>query len=193
MPGMLQLTMCKCSTPALSVSNRLAIVLFRAQRLQLGSPCASISLLLPRSSPVNNFLHCGSARILSAARLKYAVLLSVEKTSNQRTVATAPVRPIPSNTMPRLKDCCVVRAAFSPSDRSFHGTAPVSLTTVTDRRRGEASFGKEEVVAWRDCCALLTAAERNAGWQIGIKGSCLLTGSLGSRSIIIVVGHTSRE
>lgn len=48
--------------------------------------------------------------------------------------------------MPRLKDCCVVRAAFSPKESSFQGTAPVSLTMVTARRREEdaASLGREE-------------------------------------------------
>jgi hypothetical protein len=38
--------------------------------------------------------------------------------------------------MPKLKDCCVARAAFSVAESSFHGTNPSSLKAVTVRLRG---------------------------------------------------------
>ena len=74
-----------------------------------------------------------------------AVLLSVLKTSSQRTVATPPVAKRPRRTRPTLKVCWVVRAAFSPRLRFFQGMLPVSFTTVTARRRE----GEDVVLAGR--------------------------------------------
>lgn len=42
----------------------------------------------------------------------------------------------PTRTTDRLKDCCTVREAFSPGDRSDQRTAPVSLAIVTARLVG---------------------------------------------------------
>lgn len=38
---------------------------------------------------------------------------------------------MPTSTTDRLTDCCTVRDAFSPGDRSLHRTAPVSFAIVT--------------------------------------------------------------
>lgn len=43
---------------------------------------------------------------------------------------------MPTRIMPKLKLCWVALAAFSPAERSFHGTNPSSLNGVTLRRRG---------------------------------------------------------
>jgi hypothetical protein len=50
-------------------------------------------------------------------------------------MAKLTVRTIPAMTRPKLKLCCVARAAFSPADSSAHGTNPSSLKAVTFRRR----------------------------------------------------------
>jgi hypothetical protein len=47
------------------------------------------------------------------------------------------VNATPATTMTRLKLCCVVRAAFSPTERSLHRTRPSSLITVTCLRGAE--------------------------------------------------------
>jgi hypothetical protein len=51
------------------------------------------------------------------------------------------VRATPTRTTTRLKDCCVVRAAFSPTLSSLQRTLPVSLTTVTCLRVGGGGGG----------------------------------------------------
>lgn len=38
---------------------------------------------------------------------------------------------MPTRTTDRLKDCCTVRDAFSPGDKSLQRTVPVSLAIVT--------------------------------------------------------------
>lgn len=59
------------------------------------------------------------------------------------TVSTRPTR-----TNPKLKLCCVARAAFSGAESSLHGTYPSSLNGVTLRR-----FGPKGVDPWVFCVA----------------------------------------
>lgn len=74
---------------------------------------------------------------------------------------TPAVAAMPTSTRPRLKVCCVVRAAFSPIERSRHGTRPVSFATVTERLLGVGGgLGMEDWVARR---ALRGAAGAIAG------------------------------
>lgn len=54
----------------------------------------------------------------------------------------------PSMMKLKLKVCCVVRAAFSPADKSPQGTLPSSLNGVTALRFGRG----EEVVVPRPVC-----------------------------------------
>ena len=49
---------------------------------------------------------------------------------------TSTVKVTPARMTSKLKDCCVVRAAFSPTLNSLHRTAPVSFVTVTCLREG---------------------------------------------------------
>lgn len=115
-------------------SRTYAALRFRSNLdVRLASPCASIR---PSCRPINALTAAGCARTLSTAVLNTAVFDSGLTTSSQRIVATPAVRPMPSKTMARFRDCCVPRAAFSRIERSVHGTWPVSDVMVMCLRVG---------------------------------------------------------
>jgi hypothetical protein len=55
--------------------------------------------------------------------------------------------------MLRLNDCCTVRAAFSPGDRSVQRTVPVSFVTVIWRLIGPGGGGGFGVLELELCVA----------------------------------------
>lgn len=132
--------------------------LARCHLLFVSSPWAIIFLASPKSSRQRS-----SFLILSMALLNCTVLLLGEKTSVQRTYPTPPcyiglecirrprgqcahvdvltVSTRPTRTSPKLKLCCVARAAFSGIERSLHATYPSSLNGVTLRLLGPSGVG----------------------------------------------------